>query len=129
MAMNPAMMAGGGQPQQPSPQTQIAPGNATTANPQKVQEVLKAVIQQTVDEQGYVDMNRLVQMWPQIAQQMGVNIPFQTVLQLIQQNPTMLEDIIVQMGLAGININGKRLSAEQILGSGTGAGGSMGMGG
>lgn len=118
--MNPQMMAQGGE-QPPSPQTQIAPGAAQTADPQKIIEALKAVIQQSVDQQGYVDMSRLVQAWPQIAQQMGITIPFQTVLQLIQQNPQLLEDIVNQMGLAGIISNGRRISANELLGMGSGA--------
>ena len=130
---NPAQMAGGGQipqqaPQQPqmANQTQIAPGQTQVGG--NVQQILKAlgvVIQQSVDQQGYVDMSKLVTLWPQIAQQMGINIPFQTVMQLIQQNPSLLEDLVTKYGLAGIIMNGQRISAEQMAGQATGASGAM----
>ena len=136
MPMDAGMMATGGMPQggmpqgQPpqgqSPQTQIAPGQAQTADPQVILKALQAVIQQAVDKNGYVDMNKLVTLWPQIAQQMGINVPFQTVMQLIQQNPSLIENLIVQMGLAGIISNGRMISGEQLMGMGSGA---TGMGG
>ena len=136
--MDPSQMAGGvsmpppqalqgGQPSQP-PQGTIAPGQAQVGGDiTKVLEIHSQAIQQTVDPQGYVDMQRLIQMWPQLAQQMGINIPFQTVLQLIQQNPDMVSDIIVKHGLAGITLNGRKISAEQLAGMGSGASGAGGM--
>jgi len=122
--MDPAQMASGSQPSL-SPQTQIAPGANQTANPQKLMQALKACIQQSVNQQGYVDMNKLVLAWPQISQQMGINIPFQTVLQLIQQNPDMLDQIIVEMGLAGIIVNGRTISSQELMGQATGASGTV----
>ena len=118
MAIDAAQMAGG-MPQ--NPQTQVSPGQVSTADPAKILEALKAAVQQAVDQQGYVDLNKLVMTWPMISQQFGINIPFQTVMQLIEQNPQLIEDMVVQMGLAGIIQNGQKMSAQQLLGQGTGA--------
>jgi hypothetical protein len=84
------------------------------------------VIQQAVNPQGYVDMNKLIQMWPQVSQQLGINIPFQTVMQMIQQDPSLVEDIIQQMGLSGIIVNGKTISSDELMqqSQGGGQGGS-----
>ena len=125
MAMNPAQMAGGA-PQMPSPAqtTQVAPGQAQVGgNMEKVIQAIGMAIQQAVDQQGYVDMNKLIQLWPQIAQQLGINIPFQTVMQLIQQNPTILEDLVNRYGLSGMVVNGQRITAEQMAGQMTAGGG------
>lgn len=128
MAMNPAQMAGGGGAPTPVQQTQIAPGQAQVgANMDKVMQALSMAIQQCVDQQGYVDMQKMITLWPQIAQQTGLNIPFQTVLQLIDQNPQILEDLIARHGLAGMVINGQRITAEQMAGQATGATGRGGM--
>ncbi len=113
MAQGAAAMAGG-QPQG-MPPVQATPGQVSGGDPQKIKMALEAAIKQSVNQQGYVDMNKLVQVWPQISQSMGINIPFQTVLQMIQQDPTLVEQIINQMGLAGIIVNGKMISAEQLL--------------
>ena len=94
---------------------QIAPNQAQVSNPQKIMQALKAALQQVVDNKGYVDLNKLVTIWPQVSQQFGINIPFQTVMQLIQQNPSLIEDLITQMGLAGITVNGQNISAEQLM--------------
>lgn len=126
--MDPQMMAsGGGQPpsQGTNPQTQISPGNAMVANPQKIVEAIKAVVQQCVDSQGFVDMNKVVQMWPQIAQQMGINIPFQVVMQMMSQHPEILDAIIQQMGLAGVIKDGQRITSEQLMGMSNGANSPM----
>ena len=124
MAMNPAQMASGGSQMPMPPQGQVTPQQSNVGGDiNKVLEVLGQAIQQAVDEQGYVDMNTLVSIWPQIAQQGGVNIPFQTVMQLIQQNPEMISDLIVRYGLAGITMDGRRIPAEQLAGVGTGANG------
>lgn len=125
MPMDAGMMAGGGmppqQPQGQQPQTQIAPGQTQTGDPQKIIEALKAAVEQAVNSQGYVDLNKLVLLWPQISQRMGINIPFQTVMQIIQQNPNILEDLINRMGLAGIIKDGRMISSDQLLGMGSGA--------
>lgn len=121
---NAAMMAGGMPPQAPQQQqVQVAPGQVSGGDPQKIKAALKAAIQQSVDKNGYVDMNKLVQVWPQISQQMGINIPFQTVLQMVQQYPSLIEDVITEMGLAGIIVNGKMISAEQLLSQAQAGGG------
>lgn len=116
--MNPSMMAGGTQ-QTPPPtgvgNVQATPDQTTVADPTKVTQAIEAALKQVVDKNGYVDMNKLVLIWPQISQQMGLNIPFQSVLQMIEQNPDMLENIISQMGLAGIIANGKAISAEELM--------------
>lgn len=123
--MNPAQMAGAappqaGQqgstmpPQAPAQPVTVAPGQSQTPNTQKITQVLEMALKQVVDSNGYVDMNKLVILWPQVAQQNGLNIPFTTVLQMIAQNPSMVEDIIQQMGLAGIIVNGKAISAEEL---------------
>ena len=82
-------------------------------------------IKQTVDEQGRVDVQQLIAIWPQIAQQAGINIPFQTVMQMIQQNPNLLSDLVVRYGLAGISANGRTITAEQLAEMGSGAMGGM----
>ncbi len=110
-----AMMAGGGMPQQ-GQAVQATPGQVQGGgDPQIIKEALKAAVQQSVNQQGYVDMNKLVQAWPSVAQQMGIDIPFTTVLQMVQQDPGLVEDIINQLGLAGIIVNGKMISAEELL--------------
>lgn len=129
MVMGPAQMAGGA-PQMPSPAqtTQVAPGQAQVgASMDKIMQAIGMIVQQAVDKQGFVDMNRVISMWPQVAQQLGINIPFQTVWQLIQQNPNLLESIVVKYGLSGMIVNGQRISAEQMAGQVTGAtGGGVG---
>lgn len=113
-----AAMLAGGAPQAPQggqPPIQATPDQVSGGDPQKIKQALEAAIQQCVNQQGFVDMNKLVQVWPQISQQMGINVPFQTVLQMIQQDPTLVEDIINQMGLSGIIVNGKMISAEELL--------------
>lgn len=123
MPMDAAMMAGSGMPSQgqQQPNVQTAPGQTQTDDPGKIVEALKAGIEQAVNQQGYVDLNKLVLLWPQISQKMGINIPFQTVMQIVQQNPGILDDIIARMGLAGIIVDGKVMSGEQLIGHGTGA--------
>lgn len=131
--MDASTMAGGGgqmpqQQQGQQPQIQTTPGQTQTNDPQKIIQALEAAIQQAVNPQGYVDLNKLVLLWPQISQKMGINVPFQTVMQMIQQNPELIDNIVNQLGLAGIIVNGKVMSAQQLLGqSGAGqAGGGMG---
>ena len=133
MAMNPQQMAGGmpqqGMPQQASPQqVQVAPGASPVGGDQeKILEVLSQAIRQSVDQRGYVDVQKLAQIWPQIAQQLGVNIPFETVLQMIGQNPEMIQGIITQLGLSGIIVDGRAISEQelsQMAGAGQMAGGA-----
>ena len=116
------------QQQMQSPQGQVTPEQSNVGGDiNKLLEVLGMAIQQTVDEQGFVDVQQLIAIWPQIAQQAGINIPFQTVFQMIQQNPNILNDLVVRYGLAGIKVNGRTIGAEQLAGMGSGAlGGRMG---
>lgn len=125
--MDPAQMAGGAPPQAgqsgsqmapQGPQATVEPGQAQAPDTQKVTQVLEMALKQVVDKNGYVDMNKLVILWPQVAQQAGLNMPFTTVLQMLQQDPSMIEGIIQQMGLAGIIVNGKAISAEEMLAQG-----------
>jgi hypothetical protein len=118
--MNPQMgaaaMAGGGAPPQMPPQaggqppmTAVAGGNTTTTQISQVVDALKKLIPQATNAQGYVDMNRLITMWPQFSQ-----VPFQVVMQLIQQSPELLNEIIQQFGLNGIIVQGKIISADEL---------------
>jgi len=124
MAMTPqqamtGMPQGGGQ----APITTTPDQTNVGTDIKKVLEVLGMGIQQAVDQQGFVDVNRLIMMWPQIAQQAGLNIPFKTVMQLIQQNPQIISDLVVRYGLAGIIKDGQRIGAEQLAGMGSGLSG------
>ncbi len=121
--MDPAQMAGGVPPQagqqgSPAQPVTVEPGAAQTPDTKKITQVLEVALKQVVDKNGYVDMNKLVILWPQVAQQSGLNIPFTTVLQMLQQDPSMIEDIIQQMGLSGIIVNGKAISADELLAQG-----------
>ena len=114
-------MQQGGMPQQP--QVQAVPGQTQTGDPRKIMDALQAAIQQAVNSQGYVDLNKLILLWPQISKQFGINIPFQTVMQLIKQNPSILENLVVRYGLSGMVVNGQRITAEQMAGQMTAGGG------
>jgi hypothetical protein len=105
----------------PPQQVQVATNNVQGGNQRLILQALEQAIQQSVDQQGYVDIQKLAQVWPQVAQQLGLNIPFQTVLQMIQQNPGMIEELVTRLGLAGIIINGRQISAEELSGMGSGA--------
>ena len=125
MAVNPAQMAAGGQMaggapmgNQPPTQATVTPNNTATTQITEVLDALKKIIQQTVTPQGYVDMQRLISLWPQFSR-----IPFQVVMQMLQQNPEMLNELVSQYGLNGIIINGRTISADELAGIGTGAAG------
>lgn len=131
--MNAGAMAGGGMPPAPGGQPpaggqptgappMVSPDNAATTDIGKIEEILKQILPQCVDKSGYVDMNRLITLWPQFSQ-----VPFETVMQLIEQSPQLLDSLITQFGLAGINVNGKLISADELdsLGSGGSSGGSI----
>lgn len=116
--MSAAQMAGGVQAPQPPTgvgNVQATPGQTQAADPTKVTQAIEMALKQVVDKNGYVDMNKLITLWPQVAQQVGLNIPFQSVMQMLQQDPSMIENIISQMGLSGIIVNGKNISAEELL--------------
>ena len=127
MAVDPRQMAaGGGTPPQDVPR--IAPGAPPQGgpDPQAVMQALAAAIQQSVDESGFVDLQKLIQIWPQVAQQVGINIPFEAVLAMLDANPGILASLIEEFGLAGMIINGQKVTGEmleQALSSG-GAGGN-----
>ena len=108
------------------PQGQAVPGQSNVGGDiNKLLEVLGMAIQQTKDEQGFVDVQQLIAMWPQIAQQAGLNIPFQTVWAMIQQQPELMNDLVVRYGLSGIMVNGRRITAEQLAGMGSGVTGGI----
>ena len=123
MAMAPTQMpglTGGGA----GPGPQISPqgggqtmvgsnGNTATTQITQIVEALKQIIPQVVDDKGYVNMDRLITLWPQFSQ-----VPFQTVMQLFQQNPEILNDLIVNYGLAGIIIQGRVVGADELAGIG-----------
>jgi hypothetical protein len=124
--MDAQQMAGGGQV--PPQQVQVAPNASPVGgDQQKILEVLSQAIRQSVDQRGYVDVQKLAQIWPQIAQQLGVNIPFETVLQMIGQNPEMIQGIITQLGLSGIIVNGRAISEQELsqMAGGQSGGGQM----
>jgi len=113
MAIDPSQLAGGGAPQGVPPQ--VAQGVEPQGVDQQVLlEALQQAIQASVDEQGFVDLKQMAIIWPQIAQQLGINIPFETVMQMIQQNPEIVQDLVVQMGLSGIIIDGRQISADEL---------------
>ena len=116
MPMDPAMMASGGQPPQAQGRTTVTPANTSTTQITEVVDALKKVIQQAVNPGGYVDVQRLISLWPQFSR-----IPFQVVMQLIQQNPELLNELISQYGLNGIIVNGRTISADELAGIGAGA--------
>ena len=125
MPMNPQMGAAamaGGMPQmaqgdQP-PMTAVAGGNTTTTQITEIMDALKQVLPQTVDENGRVNMDRLITMWPQFSR-----VPFQVVMQLIQQNPELLDNLISQYGLNGIVSQGKIYSSDELASLGGQGGG------
>ena len=136
--MDPAQMAqGGGQVPMPPPSNmqtqpgqtnnmQIAPGQAPGGiDPNKIEQLLKTIIPQAVDEQGYVSLVKLATIWPQISQQYGINMPFQSFLELIGTDPKieeLVDRLVVSYGLAGIvDKDGQRITAEQMQGIQTGA--------
>ena len=65
-----------------------------------------------------MDINKLVQVWPQIAQQMGIDIPLQTILQYIQSHPEMLVGMVQELGLSGVIVDDKQIGIDQLGGGG-----------
>ena len=115
---DPAQLAGA-----PPQQVQVATGAPPQGGDQQlILQALEQAIGQAVDEEGFVDVAQLAQVWPQVAQQLGLNIPFETVLQMIKQNPQLIEELINKLGLAGIKLpDGRTLSGEELAGIGSGA--------
>jgi len=123
MPLNPqqgatAMASGAQQAQQPM--TAPAGGNTTTTQISEVMSTLKQLLPQVVDEKGYVNMDRLITMWPQFSK-----VPFQVVMQLIQQNPEILNQLITQYGLNGIMVQGRVIGAEELASLGSRGGGGQ----
>jgi len=123
--MGAAQMAGGGggpainQPAQP-PMTTVGGGNTATTQISEIMGALKQILPQVIDEKGYVNMDRLITMWPQISK-----VPFQVVMQLIQQNPEILSQLITQYGLNGIIIQGRVVGADEMASLGSRGGGGV----
>lgn len=117
-------MAGGAatMPQQGMPPqagaTTVTSEGTTTTQIDEVLSTLKQVLPQVVDEKGYVNMDKLITLWPQFSK-----VPFQVVMQLIQQTPDLLEEIIAQYGLNGISLQGRIISADELASLGSGGGG------
>src|SRR3990167_1025099 len=127
MPMNPQMgaaamaggmpqMAQGGQP----PMTAVAGGNTTTTQITEIIDALKQILPQAIDERGYVNMDRLITMWPQFSR-----VPFQVVMQLIQQNPEILNNLITHYGLSGISAQGRIISSDELASVGSRGGGGV----
>ena len=108
----------GGAPQQ----AQVATGAPEQGggDQQLILQALEQAIGQAVDEQGFVDVKALAQVWPQVAQELGLNIPFEAVLQMIQQNPEIIQELIQKLGLAGIVVDGRQIGAEELAQQGGG---------
>lgn len=133
--MDPTQMAqgGGGMPPQGGPPTppqqptsngqpMVEPGGGVQGvDLEKIKEALSQIIPQCLTKERYVDFNQLVALWPQVAQQMGLNVPFQTVWQIIENNPSLVQDLMIRLGLAGLKANGRMYSAEQLSGMGNGS--------
>ena len=96
----------GGQP----PMTVAAQGSTVTTQITEVIDQLKQIIPQVVDEKGYLDMNKLITLWPQFSR-----IPFQVVMQILQQSPELFDNLISQFGLNGIVANGKTISNDELV--------------
>lgn len=115
------MASGGGVPPQaaggaPQDQARVAPGAPTQGgpDPQAIMKALAQAVQQSVDQEGFVDMNKLVEVWPQVAQQAGIDIPFEAILAMLQSNPEILESLIQELGLAGMIIDGQKVTGEML---------------
>ena len=105
--MDASMMAGA-----QNPQPQISPeGGVGGVDPNKLKDAIRMLVEQSVNQQGYVDLEKAIQMWPQVSQQLGINIPLETLIQMIQKDPSLIENIVQQMGLAGIIYKGKILES------------------
>src|SRR3990167_10391601 len=110
------MATGAPMPQQPQGMMTATPGNTNVGDPKIIIQMLKDAIAQSVDEKGYVDINQLAAIWPQITQKTGVQIPLQAVLAMLKENPDLIDEIIVNMGLAGMKVNGQIIGPEQLMG-------------
>ena len=124
-------IVGGGNPQQATQGGQdpfgvapvVSPGNVQGGDVQKMLQVLEQIMSQAVDPNGYLDMTKLASMWPKAAVDAGLNMPFDVLLQVLQQNPELIQDLVVKLGLSGIILEGQVISGEQL--SQMGGGGNV----
>lgn len=109
--MDPSMMAGGGQAMPPmdqqTPGDQPDQGGQTDVN--AVLDSLKQAVEKCLDGDGFIDMNRLITMWPQVS-----NVPFDSILQILEQQPELFDQILQQFGLSGITVNGKNMTLDEL---------------
>lgn len=116
--MDPAAMAGGGG-MPPMGDQQQPPMAGTPGGGQDIDQImkdLKEAVAKAIDKNGYIDMNHLITLWPQVSQ-----IPFDTVMQLLEQQPELLDELIAQYGLNGISVNGKTISIDELHSMGQGS--------
>src|SRR3990167_1325497 len=125
MATNSANMAGGGVPPQAPEMAPAAP--TANANMESLLPALKELLQASMDKNGFVDLNKLVQIWPQIAQKYGLQIPIQALMDMIAQNPDMMDPIIQELGIAGIIKDGQQITGDELQAQA--GGGAAGMAG
>ena len=115
---NSASLAGG---QMPTGATEQAPAAPTgNADLQSLLPSLKEALQAAVDQNGYLDLNKLYEVWPQIAQKYGIQVPFDTILKMIAQQPEIIHPIVQELGIIGIIKDGKQISGEELAGQGGG---------
>lgn len=121
---NSANLAGGGVPEQAGTGTGEAMGGAVPGQGmENLLPALKEVLQASMDQQGFVDLNKLVQLWPQVAQKYGLQMTVEQLMQMVQQDPDAIEPILQELGIVGIMKDGKQITGEELAGQ-TG-GGSM----
>ncbi len=125
MPMNPQMgaaaAAGGMPPQQGMPQQGMPQQGAMQEEEDnngqvpidEIVETLKQVIPQALDQNGYLDLSKLLMIWQQYSK-----IPFQAVMQVLESNPDLLENILVEGQFSGIIVNGKTISIEEMTAMG-----------
>lgn len=114
--MDPNAMAmagggGGGMPpmDQPTPGDQPNPGQGGDTDVESLMATFKQVVEQCLDGDGFVDMNRLITMWPQFSQ-----VPFESVMQVLEQQPELFDQVLEQFGLSGITVNGKNMTLDEL---------------
>jgi len=103
---SPAQMATGASPQEEY---------AGEVSIDQVMTALEEAMQMSTDQNRFVDVNQLVQNWPQVAQKYGLNISIDVLLAMIMKDPQVLIDSIVRMGLAGIVMDGQQMGPEQLM--------------
>lgn len=109
----PPQMQGGGGPGGMT--TTVGPGGPATTQITQILDAIKKIIPQVINQQGFVDLDKLTQLWPQFSK-----IPLEVVFQLIGQNPDILTEIIAQYGLAGVIFQGRVIPAQELAALGGG---------